>query len=306
MERGRHRLPALAPCCRRSATGRSHNAAGREVRHPALGVQRKARKDGLPFSFVSCLRVVGCSPLSPIAYCGRVDAEEVREHPPRPEGLARCHARALPDWVCDAVVHNPEWVEARLAKNPSGSTSKSSGWRCRATCLPDAIFHFSRACRQREKAPPLRSRHDHFQKDVLCLMAIFVAYGIVGRLDYEDAVGLEQIQGTACADCLMATPPDREALARINDLPFDPSTRRTDGARPTTAALRAARAVRRPPCTPKRASVHDAPVPADRPGAGRHRVPGQGSRVLTGRAGRTFVIAGADWLPTGCIGIRSV
>lgn len=30
-------------------------------------------------------------------------------------------------------------------------------------------------------------------KDVLCLMAIFIAYGIAGRLDYEDAVLLEQI-----------------------------------------------------------------------------------------------------------------
>ena len=36
-------------------------------------------KDGLPFSFVSCLRVVGCSPLSPIAYCGRIDTEDVRD-----------------------------------------------------------------------------------------------------------------------------------------------------------------------------------------------------------------------------------
>jgi hypothetical protein len=34
------------------------------------------------------------------------------------------------------------------------------------------------------------------------------------------------------ADCLMTTPADREALARINDLPFDPSTRRTDAAAP--------------------------------------------------------------------------
>ena len=32
-------------------------------------------KDARPFSFVNCLRVVGCSPLSPIAYCGLVDAE---------------------------------------------------------------------------------------------------------------------------------------------------------------------------------------------------------------------------------------
>ena len=36
-------------------------------------------KDSRPFSFVNCLRVVGCSPLSPIAYCGLVDAEEVRD-----------------------------------------------------------------------------------------------------------------------------------------------------------------------------------------------------------------------------------
>ena len=76
-------------------------------------------KDGMPFSFVSCLRVVGCSPLSPIAYCGRVDAEEVRD-------CIRNNLKAwfnatlerYPDWVCDAVVHNPAWVEARLAKNP--------------------------------------------------------------------------------------------------------------------------------------------------------------------------------------------
>jgi len=76
-------------------------------------------KDGLPFSFVSCLRVVGCSPLSPIAYCGQVDAEEVRER--IRHGLKAWLDATLeryPDWVRDAVVDNPEWVEARLAKNP--------------------------------------------------------------------------------------------------------------------------------------------------------------------------------------------
>jgi len=30
-------------------------------------------------------------------------------------------------------------------------------------------------------------------KDILCLLLIFVAYGITGRMDYEDAVALEQI-----------------------------------------------------------------------------------------------------------------
>lgn len=29
-------------------------------------------------------------------------------------------------------------------------------------------------------------------KDVLCLVAIFLAYGLVGHLDYQDAVAMEQ------------------------------------------------------------------------------------------------------------------
>lgn len=76
-------------------------------------------KDGLPFSFASCLRVVSCSPLSPIAYCGLVDVEEVRER-------IRLGLRAwlpstllrYPDWVRDAVARNPEWIEERLERNP--------------------------------------------------------------------------------------------------------------------------------------------------------------------------------------------
>jgi hypothetical protein len=76
-------------------------------------------KDGLPFSFASCLRVVGCSPLSPIAHCGLVDVEEVRDR-------IRLGLRAwlpstllrYPDWVRDAVARNPEWIEARLERNP--------------------------------------------------------------------------------------------------------------------------------------------------------------------------------------------
>ncbi len=76
-------------------------------------------KDSLPFSFASCLRVVGCSPLSPIEYCGRVDVEEVRD-------LIRHSAGAwltstlerYPAWVRAAFARNPEWIEARLAANP--------------------------------------------------------------------------------------------------------------------------------------------------------------------------------------------
>ena len=76
-------------------------------------------KDGAPFSFVSCLRVVGCSPLSPIAYCGLVDAEEVRDR--IRNGLKAWLNATLeryPEWVRSAVAGNPEWVEARLTRNP--------------------------------------------------------------------------------------------------------------------------------------------------------------------------------------------
>lgn len=76
-------------------------------------------KDGRPFSFVSCLRVVGCSPLSPIAYCGLIDAQEIRDHIRSSvkawlgETLSR-----YPVWVREAIATNPAWIEARLARNP--------------------------------------------------------------------------------------------------------------------------------------------------------------------------------------------
>lgn len=76
-------------------------------------------KDARPFSFVNCLRVVGCSPLSPIPYCGLIDAEEVRD---RIRHGARAWLAATleryPSWVREAVTRNPEWVEAQLSRNP--------------------------------------------------------------------------------------------------------------------------------------------------------------------------------------------
>lgn len=103
-----------------------------EVRHladPATPLEQKLdtlrwvfterEKESLPFSFVNCVRVVGCSPLSPIAYCGLVDAEEVRDS--IRHGMRHWLAATLeryPAWVRRAWVANPEWVEARLASNP--------------------------------------------------------------------------------------------------------------------------------------------------------------------------------------------
>ena len=76
-------------------------------------------KDLRPFSFVSCLRVVGCSPLSPLPYCGLVDAEEVRDfiRLAIPQWLSQTLLR-YPSWVREAIVDHPDWVEARLARNP--------------------------------------------------------------------------------------------------------------------------------------------------------------------------------------------
>ena len=76
-------------------------------------------KNDVPFSFVNCLRVVGCSPLSPIAYCGEIDPEDVRDgirH--RVNDWLDASLERYPAWVRDAVVRNPAWIEARLAKNP--------------------------------------------------------------------------------------------------------------------------------------------------------------------------------------------
>jgi hypothetical protein len=76
-------------------------------------------KDGLPFSFVNCLRVVGNSPLSPIAYCGAIDAEAIRDGlRGRVSDWLRASLKRYPDWVRQAVASRPDWVGDQLEKNP--------------------------------------------------------------------------------------------------------------------------------------------------------------------------------------------
>lgn len=76
-------------------------------------------KDDKPFSFASCLRVIGCSPLSPAPYCGLVDVEAVRDYiRTSSQRWLRETLNRYPPWVRDAVVSHPEWVETRLARNP--------------------------------------------------------------------------------------------------------------------------------------------------------------------------------------------
>jgi len=51
-------------------------------------------------------------------------------------------------------------------------------------------------------------------KDLLCLLVIFVAYGITGHMDYEDAVALEQVvkeRNRLIAECPAITPEELPA-----------------------------------------------------------------------------------------------
>ena len=76
-------------------------------------------KDSRPFSFASCLRVVGCSPLSPTPYFGLVKPDAIREAISRQiKRWLNATLERYPSWVREAVLRNPEWVESRLEKNP--------------------------------------------------------------------------------------------------------------------------------------------------------------------------------------------
>lgn len=71
-------------------------------------------------------------------------------------------------------------------------------------------------------------------KDVLCLLAILLAYGIAGRMDYDDAATLEEPQqAAALVDCPTAKPLTvNDPEVQTNDLVFDPRTDSADAATP--------------------------------------------------------------------------
>ncbi len=70
--------------------------------------------------------------------------------------------------------------------------------------------------------------------DVLCLLAISVAYGIAGRMDYDDAAMSEEAQqAAALADCPTAKPRAvNDPEVQTNDPVFDPRTDSADAAAP--------------------------------------------------------------------------
>lgn len=78
-----------------------------------------AEHDVKPFSFVSCMRVAACSPLSRLPFIGACDPDEVRAW--IAARLRRWFEASLvgyPAWVQHAVLANPEWAADRLAENP--------------------------------------------------------------------------------------------------------------------------------------------------------------------------------------------
>lgn len=75
--------------------------------------------DHLPFSFASCVRVVGTSPMSPTAYFGQVDVDELRQwllvNARRwlRESIAR-----YPQWAQELFYSDPHFAAAQLTANP--------------------------------------------------------------------------------------------------------------------------------------------------------------------------------------------
>jgi len=73
-----------------------------------------ADKDALPFSFVNCVKVVSCSPLSPLPFIGDFDVSDLRER------IAHSARR----WIRESVDRFPPWVQETLRRNPAALLEK--------------------------------------------------------------------------------------------------------------------------------------------------------------------------------------
>ena len=75
--------------------------------------------DQAPFSFASCVRVVGTSPLSPTAYFGLVDVDELRSwiFVNARRWLRETIAR-YPRWAQDLFFSDPHFAAEQLSANP--------------------------------------------------------------------------------------------------------------------------------------------------------------------------------------------
>ena len=78
-------------------------------------------------------------------------------------------------------------------------------------------------------------------KSIIIVLAILVAYGIVGRMDYEDALLMEQVRPQTGADCIHPLEGD-DTLPEGGPTGHPPVVRPIEGARPEA------------PCVPDAAS----------------------------------------------------
>ena len=78
-------------------------------------------------------------------------------------------------------------------------------------------------------------------KSILCVLALVAAYGIAGRLDYEDAVILEEIERASVAvvadDCLQSQGHEAQARLRLHELRGPDRPRPLDAVRSGVPAL---------------------------------------------------------------------
>ena len=75
--------------------------------------------DGRPFSFASCLRVVGTSPMSPTPYFGLMEVDDIRDWlRANARKWIRASLARYPAWVQVLIRQQPDWVARQLARNP--------------------------------------------------------------------------------------------------------------------------------------------------------------------------------------------
>lgn len=68
-------------------------------------------------------------------------------------------------------------------------------------------------------------------KEALCLLAIVIAYGITGRMDYEDALLMEQVRQQVGADCILPLEGD-QGPPESGPAKHPPVARPIEGTRP--------------------------------------------------------------------------
>ena len=97
--------------------------------------------DQAPFSFASCVRVVGTSPLSPTAYFGQVNVDELRSWIfVNARRWVRETIARYPRWAQDLFFSDPHFAAQKLCANPqwfNEQIRRREAAMCSAAAQPD-------------------------------------------------------------------------------------------------------------------------------------------------------------------------